>query len=355
MDKKLFVELFRFNHKTDYLPYYKKYEIKYKESENILDLLKKIDGKEEFSYNGVEEHGLKINGFFLSPRELISDVVEKSSDTFIIEPVSTYRALNDLSINNDDFFKKMGILDRYLSKKQKGDYSKELQLEYYASNSLNFNKGYMGDHVMIMAADIIESDGELKDELLKLLDDKECGIRFYTSSKKRLFSPKGENSAKIIGLLQEVTKIDQEENLDDIIHADKMVQEFIEFNIAVYDSNDTEQLKQIVTSSKAKYVDIESKNDDLAFYSIDADKSFSYKIAGNILLEAKDNNADFLVVNCQKSFDLFDTKQKEIACTIGREINLPIVTADQFSDMLAGEKDPLKLGFDEHKVAIPFL
>ena len=70
---------------------------------------------------------------------------------------------------------------------------------------------------------------------------------------------------------------------------------------------------------------------------------------------AIDNNADFLVVDNNEAFKIFDTNQKEISCIVGRDIDLPIVTATQFTNMLSGERDKTKLGFDKHKTKITFL
>jgi len=354
MDKKLFVELFRFDHKSDYLPYYKKYEVSYTDNETILDLLNKINDIENFSFKGVEDFGVRVNNLFLNTKELISQVVDKTTKRFKIEPVSQYRAINDLTIDNKDFFEKLNIFSQYLSDEQKETYSKELQLEYYASNSLNFNKAYLGDHAFIIASDIIEQDESLEKEILSLINTQD-GILLHTSVAKRMFKANAQNQAKINSMLQKVTKTEQENASSEVTQVDTIAQEFTDFNIAVYDQNDTEQLKNIVLNSKAKYVDIETKNDDLALYSQNIDETFSFKIAGRILLDAKDNNADFIVVNSKESFTFFDEKQKLIEKVVGRDINIPVVTVSQFNDMLSGEKDTSKLGFNTHKVNIPFL
>ncbi len=45
MIKELHVELFRFDSKVDYLPYYKKYTIEYKAKDTILSILNKINAE----------------------------------------------------------------------------------------------------------------------------------------------------------------------------------------------------------------------------------------------------------------------------------------------------------------------
>ena len=78
-------------------------------------------------------------------------------------------------------------------------------------------------------------------------------------------------------------------------------------------------------------------------------------MAGTILLEALDNNADFLIVNTEEDLSLFDAQQKNIEKTMGREINLPVLTRGQFVKLLEGEKNKNALGFNIHKIKIPFL
>lgn len=355
MENQLFIKLFRFNPKTDYLPYYKQYNLEFTSNDTFNDLLAKINSLEPFGFKGVENFGIKVNNLFLKTTTTIKEIVEKTSNELVIEPVSTYRAIHDLTINNNDFFEKLVIFDKYLTIEQQQTYAKELQLYYYASNSLNIHKEYIGDHCAIIASDIIKNKPQLKKEIFSILSDKDTGIWYHTSLMKRVHNIDECQHEKIEQLLLEITKTkntSKTEFLDDITD---VAQEFSDFNIAVYDKNSTGALKKIVQNSKATYIDTLTQNDDLALHSLQADKQFTYRLAGQVLLDAVDNNADFIIVNDSDSFTLFDNNQKDIACTIGRDIDLPIVTAKQFNKMLNGEKDQVKLGFDKHKVSISFL
>lgn len=355
MDNKLYVKLFKFNHKTDYLPYYKQYTVPFLKNETVNDLFNKLTKIETFEFKGTQDYGVKINNLFLTTETPLQEIVSKTSNELVIEPVSTYRAIHDLSIQNDDFFQKLDIFDHYLTQEQKEIYSKSLQLYYYASNTLNFHKNYIGDHAVIIAADIIENNSMFKEEMIEILSDKDNGIWYHTSLMKRIHNIDEKQHQKIEQLLKEVTKIENNstnEYLDDITD---ITQDFGDFNIAVYDKNNTGTLKKIVQNSKATFIDTLSQNDDLALSSLYADETFTYKLAGQVLLDAVDNNADFIIVNDEQSFTLFDKNQKEISKVVGRDINLPIVTAKQFNEILCGEKDHKKLGFNKHSVDIPFL
>lgn len=355
MNNALSIELFRFNHKTDYLPYYKKYQTTYNENTTVLDLLNTLNKNEKFCFDGIEHFGIKINNIFVKTTDLVNRIVLATSNDLIIEPVSNYRAIEDLKINNDDFFEKISIFDKYLSKEQKEEYTTKLQFEYYSSNTLNINKEYIGDHCVIIASDLMAQNPELKNEIIQLISDTNNGVWYSTSKDNRILNINTTYKNQIDTMIQEVTKYQTnnttyEENITDTI-----AQKFTNFNIAVYDTIDTLTLKKAILNSEAKYIDIVSKNDDLALHSQVVNKTFSYKIAGNILLEAKDNNADFIVVKSEDAFKLFDNKQKDIEKTIGRDIQLPVITLTQFNNILKGEKDAKTLGFNNHKVAVSFL
>ena len=358
MQTKIFIELFRFDAKTDYLPYYKKYNLKYKESERVVDLLTKINETDNFDFDDSIDCNLKVNGYYLSSHELIKDVVEKTGNEIIIEPISTQRAIKDLVIDKDDFLEKIHLFDDYLTKEQKVEYFEKYQLEYYASNTLNFNKEYIGDHALLIAADIIDAKPELKESVLKIISNKNNGIWYHTSLKNRLFKYDSNEEKRIQKLFDMLPQIKEpifiQEDIK-ITEPANIAQEFAGFNIASYEGTNSQPLASIIEKSKAAHVNIPAKNEDLALASKFADKQFTYKIAGEILLQAKDNNADFLIVSDEKLIELFDGSQKIIEKSVGREINMPIISQKQFSLLLEGEKSSSKLGFDTHKTKIPFL
>ena len=356
MDKKLDIKLFRFNHKTDYLPYYKSFKVTCNETDTVLNLLSKLNKLEPFGFDGVESCGVKINNLFTKVDVTIKELTTKfSTNELTIEPVSIYRAIEDLTISNKDFAQKLALFKNYLTKEQLETYAHSLQMDYYASNTLNFNKDYIGDHSLVIAYDLITNNPELEKEILELLSDKDKGIWFHTSVVNRMFTLDSEKQKKINALVKKVTNSKPNEESFTVPTTVKVDQDFIGFNIAAYDMDDTCSLQTIVEKSKASFIATQSQNDDLAFHSNEADKNFSYKIAGKMLLDALDNNADFILVNNKQNFTLLDNNQKQIEKAVGRDINLPIVTTEQFSNLLSGEKDPEKLGFNKHKVAVSFL
>ena len=356
--KEVEIELFKFDSKVDYLPYYKNYALKYKESETVLELLNEINSIEAFTYENTPKFNLKINGLFVDAGELIKDVVEKTSDRLKIEPISIYRALNDLVIDKKDYLQKIALFKEYLTPKEMDEYAKNLELDYFASNTYEIDRDYIGDHALLIAADIIEQKPEYKDEIIKKISSFDDGIWYHTSLKNRVLNYDAGKENRINALLEmlpKVTKIKVDLN-QRVEKGDMKITQFFDgFNIAEFESLNRESCAEVIKKSKANYIKLYSSKDDLAPYSRAVNKDFSRKIAGNILIEAKDSSADFLIVRGESDLSLFDGEQKKIEKIMGREIELPVITQEQFKLLLEGEKDAKTLGFNKHKVKVSFL
>ena len=364
MIKELHVELFKFDSKLDYLPYYKKYTIEYKEKDTILSVLNKINAIEKFDYEATVEFNLKINGLYLNANEYITNIVEMTSNEFIIEPVSIFRALNDLVVDKTDYLEKILLFKDLVSPIDMDEYAQNLELDYYASNTYEINRDYIGDHSLLIASDIIEQTPEHKQKVLELISSKEDGIWYHTSLKNRVFNYDISKETRIQSLFSMFEKIDVLNKAKEVLSSKKEsinlsdlnISQFFEgFNIASFDGLNKNSINTTIEDSKANYVEIGLKNEDLAPYSTIASDDFSLKIAGNILLQAKDNNADFLVVRGNGDVALFDGQQRNIEEATGREIDLPVISQEQFLQVLSGEKDEMKLGFNTHKVKVSFL
>ena len=355
--KKVNVSLFRFDCKTDYLPYYKSYLLYFKDIDSIYDILNMIYKIDEFEYNNIELCFVKVNGLYMNANTLVLDIISQD-DTLIIEPISTYRVTKDLVIDTQDYIQKLNILDKYLTDEEKDLYKFQYILEYYASNTINFNANYIGDHILMIAYELIKEKPEFKNELLKILQDSNNGIWYHTSLYKRLYIRTNIVEAiyyELINMIEESLFTENNSMPSNIIFSDdiQIKQSFKNFNIAVYKCGDT-QFKSLIIKSDATYIKLESQHNDLALNSQKINKDFSLKIAGEILLEAKDNNADFLIVNDKKMLNIFDGMQLQIAKIVGRNINVPIITKEQFIMLLDKEKDINKLGFNKHQIKVDF-
>jgi len=364
MIKELHVELFKFDSKLDYLPYYKKYTIEYREKDTILSVLNKINTIDKFSYEATVEFNLKINGIYLNAGEYITNIVELSSNEFIIEPISIYRAINDLVIDKTDYLEKILLFKEFVTPMDLDEYATNYELDYYASNTYDINRDYIGDHALLIASDIIEQTPQHTQDVLDIIASKEDGILYHTSLEHRVFNYDISKEKRIQNLmfmfekvvaLRDARKILSSNTSETKLDTPTITQYFKGFNIASFDGLAKVDNAKIIKDSRANYIDIQLKNEDLAPYSTIVSNDFSLKIAGNILLQAKDKNADFLVVRGAGDVLLFDNKQKQIEKAVGREINLAVISIKQFCKVLEGEKDKAVLGFDKHKVEVSFL
>ncbi len=122
--KKLTFKTFRFNAETDFLPYFKTYEMEVGKDELVLDILNRIkwefDGS--FSYRRSCRHGIcgscsiKVNGKpVLSCKQNVWELVEIfETDTLLLEPQSRKRVVKDMIIDKKDFWQKHAELKPYL-------------------------------------------------------------------------------------------------------------------------------------------------------------------------------------------------------------------------------------------------
>ena len=121
--RKITIKAFRFNAETDYLPYYKKYEMEIGKDELILDLLNRIKWEHDgsFSYRRSCRHGIcgacgiKVNGkATLACKQNAMELVELFGDELVFEPQSQKRAIKDMIIDKGDFWEKHAEVKPYV-------------------------------------------------------------------------------------------------------------------------------------------------------------------------------------------------------------------------------------------------
>ena len=170
--KTVTIKAFRFNAETDYLPYYKKYEMEVGKDELILDLLNRIKWEHDgsFSYRRSCRHGIcgacgiKVNGkATLSCKQNAMELVELFGDELVFEPQSQKRAVKDMIIDKGDFWEKHAAVKPFveanvephptsetkMSKEQvenflDADYCIQCGACHYACPALEVNSDYLG-------------------------------------------------------------------------------------------------------------------------------------------------------------------------------------------------------------------
>jgi len=352
------IRLFKFDYKTDYLPYYKTYKIKNSKNETVDGILAKIAEIEKFSYLKDEEFFLRVNGIFTSSEANLSEFTHSNSKELLIEPISISRAKNDLMIDIDDYRRKLYSLSAFIDDDKLIEFvaQKKYMLEYYASNTLFLNRDYIGDHVLLLASELIQKNPEDKNAIFEAISHKNDGLQNHTSLEFRMNNV-DEFEKKIHQLQrdyhQKISKVYMYKQYKQYAVNFTIEQYFENFNIALYCSLNDASFEDTIKQSKANYVELTSKHNELPLNA--TNETLLYQIAGHILLEAVDNNADFLIVNSEDELAIFDAQQKKIDKVTGREINLPVLTKEEFLKILHGEKEKKELGLDTHKINISFL
>ncbi|MDR1460457.1 MAG: DUF5644 domain-containing protein [Campylobacteraceae bacterium] len=181
MSYSLDISAFRFNAKTDFLSYYKQYKIKIDKNAQLLDVLNLIKKQDKnFSFSNNNFLAVKINHIGVYTHTTVKTIVEKLGTTDLkIEPLSEFRAVNDLDIDTSDFEKKIELLKPFTKEERDEECYRELVSYYYISPSLEFEREYFGDSFLLFAIFLIKKYPENRDKILKIIADEDCGIWLY--------------------------------------------------------------------------------------------------------------------------------------------------------------------------------
>jgi succinate dehydrogenase / fumarate reductase iron-sulfur subunit len=177
--RKVKINAFRFNAETDYLPYYKTYEMEVGKDELVLDLLNKIKWEHDgsFSYRRSCRHGIcgacaiKVNGkAVLACKQNAMDLLDLFDDDITFEPQSKKRAIKDMIVDKADFWKKHFEVQPYLvaevdknpkkenivlpeqvAKLLDADYCIQCGACHYSCPALEVNEDYLGPAALAAA------------------------------------------------------------------------------------------------------------------------------------------------------------------------------------------------------------
>ena len=176
MECKLELSVFRFDAKTDFLPYYKKHIIKIDKSKTLDDLLGLITEQDiSFDYPKNEYAALKLNGKALFTNTGIEEIVEKFGKELTFEPLSIKRATKDMIINDDDFYASFDLLDAYVNSYDKVIF-KSYILYHYSSSVLDLVDDFQGDALFAFAYDMIQKYPTHKKEILTVIANEHTGL-----------------------------------------------------------------------------------------------------------------------------------------------------------------------------------
>ncbi len=101
----------------------------------------------------------------------------------------------------------------------------------------------------------------------------------------------------------------------------EIINDFSGFNVAVYQGFDASSFIDFLSKSKAKIINFDLQNVENGHRFLNLDKSLAYKKAADIVLDAYDSGADFLVVGDDLSFKMFDTLSVELQNITNRDFS----------------------------------
>ncbi|MDR0666439.1 MAG: DUF5644 domain-containing protein [Campylobacteraceae bacterium] len=183
----LTVKIFRFNAKSDFLPYYKNYEIFVDKDDTLLDILigvKKQD--KEFVFPDNRFIGVRVNSFAASLNIQIKTLIKfLKTNILTIEPLSEFYAVNDLDMDTSVFLKQLTYFETFINEDDKEQY-KELISYYFASPIIEFEREYFGDSFMLFAMFLIKKYPHKRDDILRIAADEKRGIWLHVSVKNTM-------------------------------------------------------------------------------------------------------------------------------------------------------------------------
>ncbi len=344
--KNLELRIFRFDKQKDYEAYYKPYVYNnYENFATLYDLLLQVQNDDiYFDFEKNDKSYIVVNKEFLPLDTALDILVKKYDFNLTIEPLSTKRSVKDLIINKDDFLEKFKYLAPFANEEDKKLYEKYDYL-YYSSEILDFLPEYMGDAVFYLASKMIEKYPNKKIKILKTICDTQKGIFYHLPSKNEDLENTIKNLQKEIIDLKLINETALEFDLPKINAFDNEIKElgevkydFDNFNIACYGFKIKDDIKSKI---KAHFISYENSDKNNGFSLLHLNPELSYKMAANIILDAYDSGADFIVVNQAKDFYMFDTCSKKLMQSSGREFkDFYVLSYFEFLSLIQGIKNP---------------
>lgn len=359
---KLEVSLFKFDYKSDYLPYYTKNFIKVEKQKTLLDILNTINAEYPFAYEKSADFCVVVNGVYLSLGITIEELVENFGKDLTVEPISIRRAHTDFLINQADFEERLKVLSEFIDEEDKKKYE-EYKIYFYASNTINYEYDYIGDALLLLASDLIEKNSSQENDILKALKEYACGASYHTTLQGRVYNLDDSIEEKItelktkLGVIKPIKEQNfhlEKKNILDfgVFEEPKEIKhDFEDFNLAYFKGvSEDSQTTNLLNKLNAKVIDIPSLNVDLALDTFHLNSDFTMKLASTAMIESFDNAADLLVVDDENLFNLFDSNRNSLAQACGRDVLLPVVHKNELVKLACGEHEAAKQTLSKHIV-----
>lgn len=346
MSHKLTIKAFFFNAKTDYLPYYKHFNISVENDATAKDLLTLIQAQNENFSFPKQKLFMKINGLIVEAKQSVSSIVERLGSDLQIDPVNSYRSNDGLKINDDDFMQSYALLEPYATEADL-KYYKTLYALHYASETENFDRGYIGDAILVLAHKMITDGSEHEETILEAITSPYSGLfdceyennlfnaKDYTdeiSALKALAKPE-EGPSLCAQLISRFSKKEEKE-VEVVVpkRAVETIENLEEKQVAhYYGSASHEAIHKLIAELGMRGIHFPRANKLSGLSLLDDNKGLAFKKAGAIILNAFDAGAEVLIVEDVDVLDMFKNNFAAIEKTVGREIiGLELISAEDF-------------------------
>ena len=351
MSHKLEIRAFFFNAKTDYLPYYKNFNITMDDDATAKDLLIKIQAKNENFSFPKQKLVMKMNGLVVEAKQSIGSIVEKLGTTLQIDPVNSYRSNDGLKINDNDFMASYALLEPFATEADL-KYYKTLYALHYASETENFDHAYIGDAILVLAHKMINAGSEHADEILEAITSVESGL-MDCEYENNLFNE--QDHTESINALKLMVNPEPEPSLCSLILARFSKKEEKETDLSAPIERKFITIENLEEKQVAHYAGLASHDEmhahiakmgmrgihfsrahKLSGLSIFEDnKDLALRKAGATLLDAYDSGAEVVIVEDFSMFNMFFDNFSEIERSVGRKMpGLELICTKDFTAQL---------------------
>ena len=347
MSHKLEIRAFFFNAKTDYLPYYKNFNITMNDDATAKELLIEIQAvNENFSFPK-QKLVMKINGLVVEAKQSIASIVEKLGTTLQIDPVKSYRSNDGLKINDNDFMASYALLEPYATEADL-KYYKTLYALHYASETENFDHAYIGDAVLVLAHKMISEGSEHEEAILEAITSVDSGLmdceyennlfnaQDHTetiNALKAMANPEPEPSL-CSQLIARFTKKENEEKKAPapVVRKSITIEDLEEKQIAHYAGLAShDEMHALIDKMGMSGIHFPRAHKLSGLALLDDNKDLALRKAGATLLDAYDSGAEVLVVEDVDVLDMFVENFSSIEKIIGRKIiGLELISTEDF-------------------------
>lgn len=340
----------RFDKALDKYSYFKPYF--YENLSNFVtlnDLLEDVKANDPYFDFEVDSY-VKVNRIVTKLDEKLSEVIARFGEELYILPLDEFRASKDLIIDKSAFEEKFSYFP-CAEDVHKEFYSK-LLAQYYSTELPYVKEDFIGNSGFIFAKYLLQRKPECQNELIKMLKKQ---LPFYSKAKvfREEFSIEED-----IEFLDKICSYKRKERKKELelkeLLAKDFDADFSNFTVAVYNDKEAECL---VKKLGAKVADLVYEDLDYCPAGFKEDEKTVLELAGRIVFEAYDSGADFLLVNSDEDFEMFDGKSSALMCHKNRDLeNFYILKMSEFLALAENKnKEDLKAKLKAHKVKVPLL